>query len=534
MPTTYSFDFGHKFLPILGFSAAFLVFTEDNVFTPDPASLQIQHHPWGMTITAGRFAWAGLQQFSPGTFTAHIRYVPSGFDCDIHATLPGRIKGTTLILQHARPTHIPTRDFAQTPCPPKGDLLTYPGFRHPVFPLQRSDGTFTAIASLDTQVRRKVLAIVPQRTDNTQVTLELHHHEDARHWSSTQATPTWRVLHTPDPAPLFEARLEIAHQHWGLKPWETRTDVPAWAKETGLVLNLHGAHWTGYVFNTYAQQLDAIRYVVQRIPGRRILAYLAGWDGRYNYNWPGYQPDPAMGGAEGLQALVQGAQALGVRVIPQIGAVSANRRFLPPGLHDCAIRDAYGNKYVKEVDWDNDRAGDTYRVNANIGHPGFRSFLLDHTNRLRDTFNFDGIFLDINMSFHNDPNFSLIEGHRAFAQACHQRYQDFLIFGENWYDALMPVYPLVHSVTEPGTGLMHRWPHVFDRYCRSTFHLVHPSPGTGSTGVYEAGYHDPFDPDPDASAIPAISFVDNTLRDFAPDVDRKIQIAQRFITRTGI
>ncbi len=538
MPTSFSFNFGHRFLPILNWAVAFLVFTEDNVFTPHPDSLILTPHPHGLTISASRFAFAGLQQSSPGAFTAHITYIDNGFDCAIHASLSGRIKGTALLLRHDRPAQIPTRDYAESPMPPHGAELAYPGMRLPVWPLRRADGTFTAIASLDHKVRRKILAIVPDdRSSSGPVTLELHHHEDARHWSSTQSTPAWRVTHTPDPSPLFETRLDLARRAWNLKPWETRPDVPQWAKETGLVLNLHGTHWTGYIFNTYAQQLDAIRYVAGRLPGHRILAYLAAWDGRYNYNWPLYQPDQAMGGESGLHALIDGAHKLGVRVIPQIGALSANRRFLPPALHDCAIRDAYGNKYVKEVDWDNDRAGDTYRVNANIGHPGFRSFLLDHTHRLKDTFNFDGIFLDINMSYHNDPNFSLPEGHRAFADACHDRHKDFLIFGENWYDALMPLHPLVHSINTPGAGLMQRWPHVFDHYCRATYHLTHPAPGApgkGSTGVYEAGYLDPFEPDSNSSAIPAISFVDDTLRDWAPQVDSRIQAAKRFIQRTGI
>ena len=32
-----------------------------------------------------------------------------------------------------------------------------------------------------------------------------------------------------------------------------------------------------------------------------VLAYLAAWDGRYNYNWPRYEADERMGGADGLR-----------------------------------------------------------------------------------------------------------------------------------------------------------------------------------------------------------------------------------------
>jgi hypothetical protein len=532
MTATFSFEFGHRFILVCDWPVAFLVYTDENVYTPDPASLSVAPRPGGLTLTAQGFAGAGLQQRAAGTFRAEIWYVDGGFECDLEAALTERIKGTTLLLRDRRPKSVPTRDYGEEACPPHGALLDYPSsLRLPVFPLERADGSFLTIASLDERVRGKTVAVVP---DGDGATLELHHYEDARHWSPRQVTPTWRVVRGADPAPLFAARREIAERAWGLRPWETRADVPGWARELGLVLNLHGVHWTGYVFNTYAQQLDIIRYVAERIEGRRVLAYLAAWDGRYNYNWPRYEAEQRLGGADGLRRLVAEAHRLGVRVIPQIGAVSANRRYLPSELHRAACQDAYGNTYVKNVDWDNDRAPDTYRVNANLGHPGFRQFLLEKTFAITEAFGFDGIFLDINMQFSNDPRFHLTEGHRAFAAACHERFKDYLLFGENWYDGLLPIYPLVHSVTGRGAGVPHRWADVFDRYCRTTYHLIHPAPGRGSTGVYEAGYLPVFEPDPNVNAIPAISFVEDTLRDHRAAIDRHLEIARTYLRRMGI
>ena len=532
MPALFSFEFGNRFITVRDWKVSFLVYSPDNAYTPDPSSLQIDQRPDGLTIMAKQFAWAGLQQRTSGSFRAAIRYVDGGFECDIEATLHERIKGTTILLRDCWPKGVPTRDYGEEACPSHGALLTYPtGLRLPVFPLKLTDGTFIAIANLDERVRGKTVAVVP---DADTAIIELHHHEDARHWSTRQITPTWCVLRCSDPSPLFEARCAIAERAWGLRPWEIRDDVPDWARRVGLVLNLHGTHWTGYIFNTYEQQLDAIRYVAERIEGQRVLAYLAAWDGRYNYNWPRYEADERMGGVAGLRKLVKEAHTLGVRVIPQIGAVSANRRLLPPSLHDSACQDAHGNTYVKEVEWDNDRVPDTYRVNANIGHPGFRQFLLEKTFGITKEFGFDGIFLDINMQFSNDPRFHLTEGHRAFAAACHERFNDCLIFGENWYDGLMPLYPLVHSVTGKDSGVLRNWPTVFDRYCRTTYHLIHPAPGRGSSGVYEAGYLDPFEPDPNLNAIPAISFVNDTLHDHRHAIDRHIEIAKTYMQRKGI
>ncbi|HEX9898173.1 MAG TPA: hypothetical protein VGC81_03050, partial [Candidatus Methylomirabilis sp.] len=234
----------------------------------------------------------------------------------------------------------------------------------------------------------------------------------------------------------------------------------------------------------------------------------------------------------GLGRLVQGAHDLGVHVVPQIGAVSANRAFLPPALHDAGSQDAFGNTYVKQVDWDNDRKGDTYRVNANLGHPGFRQFLLDATFRIRDQFGFDGIFLDINQTYHNDPRFNIAEGHLDFAQRCHERYEDFLIFGEHWYDRIQPAYPLVHSVNGPGRGFPVQWGEIFHRYCRTTSHLICPAPaspnGRGSTGVYEQGFLEQWEVDPQSPAIPAIAFVDDTLERNADEVDRRLELARQW------
>jgi hypothetical protein len=529
MSTTFGYPFGNRVLEAAGFAVSFLVYSEDNVFTPDPGRLKVDVRPDGVVITADRFAFAGLQQQAPGSFTARIRHIEGGMDCDISATMEERIKGTTLLLQD-RPIHsVPTRDYADTPATGLVTLRYPNALRLPVFPLKHEDGSILTLTSLDQRVRGKVIAITHH---DGRALIEAHHHEDARQWSGRQQTPTWRVTRGGVEA-AFAQRARIAEQAWGLQPWDTRSDVPDWMRQIGLVLNLHGMHWTGYLFNNYEQQLEAIRYVASKIEGRRVLAYLAAWDGRYNYNWPAYDACEAMGGRAGLTRLVAEAHKLGVHVIPQIGAVSANRRFLPPALHDSASQDAYGNTYVKDICWDNDRAGDTYRVNANIGHPGFRSFLLDQAFAITDRFGFDGMFLDINMQFHNDPRFSIVEGHRAFAAACHDRYRDYLVFGENWYDGLMPMYPLVHSVTDEERGLMAKWADAFDRYCRTTYHLIHPAP-CGSTGVYEAGYMKPWVPDPNRNAIPAIGFAKDTLANHRTEVDQRIEAAKAYIRRMGL
>lgn len=535
MPATYSFNFGDRRLDYGPWTVSFRVFTENNVYTPDPAGMQVVRRDGGLTSTAHRMAWAGGQQHVPARFEAVITPVADGFDCRIDADMHERIKGTCVYL-HGRPRgELVDRDMAFKPVPAAGAVASYPNtILAPLFVIRHADGRHTAAASLDEAVVPKTLAIVPE---DGAWTLELHHHVDARHWSTSVRTPVWRIIESADVQPLVQARRQIMERCWGLRRWEDRADVPPWARSIGLVLNLHGMHWTGFLFNDYDRQLRIIRHVCDRIDGRHVLAYLPAWDGRYNFNWPRYQADPRMGGDQGLARLVQGAHELGVRVIPQIGAVSANRAFLPPALHDCASQDSYGNAYVKPTDWDNDRAPDTYRVNANIGHPAFCRFLFDQTRRLRQTFGFDGIFLDINQTHHNDPRVSIVQGHLQFARWCREQFDDFLVFGEKWYDGILAAYPLCHSMVGPRDGALANYADLFDPYARTTYHLIHPAPGAGgrgSTGVYEHGYLEPFVPDPGIEAIPAISFVDDTLDRYADEVASRIEAARAYIRRKGI
>lgn len=523
----FCFEFGDRYFEFGPWQIAFRVYTESNAYTPEPEAIRVSRQGSRTVLEADSFGWAGLQKTMPGRFRAEIRHEGQELSWHVEASHPERIKGTTAYVRGLAAGEVADRYFNFVPLG-EGlhDLLQYPMYlKLPVYFIRHGEGDYTFALSEDDEVRAKTFAA---QLDGDGVVLELHHHEDARKWSTEHRSPRWQLGTTANPPDILARRMQLMEEKWGLRAWQERTDVPDWAREVCLVLNLHGAHWTGFVMSDYAQQLAIIRHVCAQIEGRHVLAFLPAWDGRYNYNWPQYEPDEEMGGAEGLLRLVQGAQALGVHVIPQIGAQSANRKFLPPALHDCAFQDGYGNTYVKPVEWDRDRLPDTYRVNANLGHPGFRQFLFDKICGLKERFGFDGIFLDINQGFHNDPRFHVTEGHWELAERLHRRYDDFLVFGETWYDGLMPAYPLVHI------GALEQWNEIFEKYCRVTYHLYHPAPGKGSTGVYDCGFRSPFVPDPDRDVIPAIAFVEDTLADHQDHVTAVIESALRYGRRKGI
>src|SRR5699024_3874467 len=112
---------------------------------------------------------------------------------------------------------------------------------------------------------------------------------------------------------IFE-RCKDLEDNFGLVPFNKRMDAPEWLQDIKLVVNLHGEHWTGHVFNTFLDMEKSLEWITQRINGQHVLAFLPGWDGRYYYNYPLYEPSERMGGEKGLKRLVEKAHELGIRI----------------------------------------------------------------------------------------------------------------------------------------------------------------------------------------------------------------------------
>jgi len=89
---------------------------------------------------------------------------------------------------------------------------------------------------------------------------------------------------------------------------------------------------------------EALRFVARHIPGERVLAYVPGWEGRYYYAYPQYQPGPDMGGPEAFGRLRATARELGVHVMPMFGANGVNVQHYPDWERDVFRKST--NRYV--------------------------------------------------------------------------------------------------------------------------------------------------------------------------------------------
>ncbi len=505
------------------------VFTINNVYALDPARVVIDSGADEVRLTCDGLAWVGQQHQADGRVEVAIGRDGDSVTWRIAAWHTEPIKSVKLLL-HGLPETALTQGWWM-PTTPKGQFAL-PTFDLPLrwrypFPEWHTawacagDGVAAVTLSVrDPKVRPKCLYVhTPPYTDDRAV-VEIVCEEDARHWDGHFASPEIRVRPCASPHEIeadFDSHLAFIETAFGLERWEERGDVPAWMRDIRLVLNLHGQHWTGFVFNTFDTMAETLRVVANDIPGDQVLAYVPGWEGRYYYEYPYYRPGDDLGGEAGFQRLLATARELGIKVMPMFGANGANAQRYPEWE-----RAAFRNRTDRLVrlincpDWDTDRAGEDDQLFLNPGEPGFRSHLIGQVSDAVARYDLDGAFLDTSACWFNDPRHNVLEGYRDLLRELRGRHPGVLFAGEGWWDALLGVFPVNQSWL--GVDRDYRRGDLLTRYARAIGHLADGTPGPGSTGVHEAGYHRGPRPTPTFGHIPTLGFVDDTLERYADEV----------------
>lgn len=512
------------------------VFTFENVYTLDEAACNvIENTADTFILRASRLLWAGGQEPADGSVDLCARRETGHTTFQISATCVQTIRSVKLVI-HDVPngTVMNLRETPSKSVPPQGLILHYPeGWRNLYTPLviyQSDDATYSYFRSLDTEVRDKKFVFV-RRGDRLDV--ELLFEELATRMTKSVNVPTWEVGAGDDPHTTISAHQAHVEAAYGLRRWHERADIPGWMYDISLIASIHCQHFTGYIFNSYEQVLEKIRWLAQHIEPQRVLVYLPGWEGRYYWQYGDYRPDPRMGGADGFARLIDRAHDLGVRVMPMFGMNVVNRgmaNFEQWGAGAVATS-AGGMTGGGTVDWDGSRHYDHgWGAFLNIGAPTWRNRLLNQINDLIMRYGFDGVFLDISAGWMNDPHYDMYEGTRQVIEGIRAHFPDVLVAGEGWYDALGALLPLHQSGhTE---GVMHRhddtFPTFFDSYNRGFAHLCLGDPGRGSTGVHELGYNPCWREPLRKGVIPTVTLVEDTV-ETAPDrVLEIIEDARRY------
>ena len=485
----FSFDFPEPSVEFGGLRFGFRVFTRENVYGLDQGRMSVAGDADALVLTCTGFVWAGGQERAAGRLVARFRRSGATIEWDATAEMSQPIKSVTSIVRGLPRGRLSSAGGA--PFDPHDDevLWGYPfgagdlfggntawGLGTPLVSIEAGEGDYWSLSSLDDRVRAKRFYFQPgEGAYRVEAVFESEGWLDRPRLE----VPVWRLVRTAtldEATSLHYAHLERAYR---IPTWEAREDVPQWLRDVSLVLALHGAHCTGYVFNDFARMLEILRWVATRMPAERALVFLPAWDGRSYWNYPLYRADERMGGEAGLRRLVTEGRRLGFRFMPMFGMNAANRRQREfAQVADAATTRIDGESFDLDwVDWDNDRHQEGWLAYMNLGVASWRGWLGQRIADVIERYGVDGYFLDIAGGWINNPRADMHEGTRRLVADLRRRYPHVLACGEFHYDALLGVFPLFHVYSQRGT-----------KYCRFFSHLSHPAPGRGSTGVHEAGF----------------------------------------------
>ena len=531
----FSFDFPEPAVVFGGHRFSFLLFTDENTYAMDRALMRASGTDDTLTLTCTGLVWAGGQEKAPGEITVKFVRAASTVTWDITASMHRPIKTVTTVVRD-----IPRGKVSfggNTPQDTRdGDMLggytfgagdlhggqTPQSMTTPVAIVQAGDADFVYLTTQDTRVRpKRYLFQAGEQGFRTECIYE----HDAWRNDTRVVVPRWqlgRAATFEDAMALHMAHIERA---FSLQPWETRPDMPQWMRDVAMVATLHGMHYTGFIFNDYARQLEILRWMATQIPPQRVLVFLSAWDGRYYWDYPNYVVPQRMGGDAGFRRLIGEARALGFKMMPMFGTNAANRKQpVWPRIASGATHKIDGDQYdINWVDWNNDRHQAAWLTYMNLGADSWRNFLEGRIAEVVERYHVDAYFLDIVGGHVNSTTGDMHEGTRRLVHNLRARFPQVVGVGEMPYDALYEFIPMFHA----GGGA--RW----RKYARFYQHLSAPAPGRGSSGVHEWGFSR-FNTETlglSPNAIPTLQVVDDTFNRYRETMAAIIAAAK---ARAGI
>jgi hypothetical protein len=535
----FSFDFPEPSVEMAGLRLGFLIFTHENAYGLDAASMKVASEGDGLRIDCSRLVWAGGQEGVPARFEARVKETADGLEWDATVAMDRPIKAITTVIRGVPRGRI--SGSGQSFFDPGDDevLLGYPfsggdlfgpgsarGLTTPLAIVEASSGRYFSLSSLDDRVRTKRFYFQP---GDASYRVEAIHEVEGWIERKEVRLPRWSVARAASLEAAAGPHFQHIEKAYGIPRWETREDVPDWLRGISLVLTLHGMHFTGYVFQDYERMLEVLRWVATRIPAGRVLALLAAWDGRYYWDYPVYRAASRMGGEAGLSNLIAWAQEMGFRMMPMFGANAANRRqAVFERFADAFTAKIDGDRSdLNWVDWDNDRHQDGWLSYMNLGIESWRRYLTERISDAIERYRPDAYFLDIVGGFVNNPAADMHEGTRRLVEDLRRRHPAVVPVGEMHYDALLSFLPLYHSFSATALAREHL------KFARFFQHLSLPAPGRGSTGVHEAGFQ-AWNPGTLALTehqIPTLNVVDDTFDRYRAEMEAVIRRARE---RAGI
>ena len=389
------------------------------------------------------------------------------------------------------------------------------------------------------------------------VLLELFVEELAHRWSNHYESPICGFETQTSRDDILATDAARVEASTAVRPFETRADMPDWARQIALVVELNGLDYFGATNLDFEQMGQRLAALAQRFPAQHGLVLLWGWGGRFDFDLPYRDPAEALGGTAGFRRLVGEAQALGYRIMPagniqSFGAARLGE--LGQRFAQDRITDRDGRTLGFYVDWDRDGVAEISVHYVSPDSPEWRTLQLDNITHLVDEFAIDGYFLDQTFCFFNDPRHDHYRGIRDLILELRRRHPQLLLAGESMQDYLMALTPFGSAGMGPdylGAADLPLATRLYQRYVRRFGQLL-VSPD-GRWGVYPRGICTapvdaanpklvaPPETDPtiaaalqyddswlDAGIVPTLSLANHTVDLDHPGVARVLDCAERY------
>lgn len=316
---------------------------------------------------------------------------------------------------------------------------------------------------------------------------------------------------------LYQNQSDYIKETFGLEEYKNSSLVPSWLNDISLVVTMHMQTFTGFIFHTYEKAYEDIERLTKYIEPRRILVYLAGWEGRYYYKYGDYTADERMGGEEKLKEMVDKMHKLGVKVMAMYGINIANRTLpvIRDFVDEAECFNVSGARYHHgSVNWEGAHHYDFNELyQFNVGNKKWQDYLFNQIKDASLKYDFDAAFLDIAAYYNNDKRYYIYDGVVELCDRLRTIKNDFLVSGEAFYDALAKAMPLFQGGHTDGWLHYHDRvsPLLFTRFAKEFGHLCLGDMSRGSSGVHELGTNTDVMTPLREGIIPTLSLVEDTL-----------------------
>lgn len=510
------------------------VFSTENVYTVSDGTYK---KTGDSAYTSDFLVWGDTERVE-GNVRLDISDTEDGKSFKIAAALGRDVRGVKLRLDGLPLGTLISLTSEDKEVTEHGLKYNYPeGWRSlstPLLVFRLGDGRYLYIRCLDDTVNEKRFFI--KRTGDT-MRVDTVQDCDGTSISEKYVAPMIECGIAADAQTVYARQSDYIKKTYGLDEYESCAIAPAWLGDISLVVTVHMQAFTGHIFHTYEHACRDIEKLCKLIDGKRVLVYLAGWEGRYYYKYGDYTPDPRLGGAKALRAAVDKMHALGCRVMAMYGMNMANKTIpaVAKIVEKSEFQSVSGAKYhCGSVDWDGAHHYDFNElVQLNIASKPWSDHLFGQIKRATDEFGFDGAFLDIAACYTNDKNNKLYEGVVAFCDRLRTIKPEFLVSGEGYYDGLSRAMPLFQSGHTDGALHYHDRASelLFTRFSREFAHLCIGDPSRGSSGVHELGENTDRITPLRKGIIPTLALVEDTMDAATDKVKEIVELARQYERR---